>query len=807
MHRLHYIFLTLVFFAGWGTAPISGVSAQAPHRVFRFDLEEETVDMIALMKASNTPAVSMAIDNGQLDSSFTAALPGAAALNTETLFSAGAASALPVCIAVLQLVERGAFDLNAPINSYLHRGKLADGESVTLHDVLLMKPRMGSGYKPDGYFAGTALPELADIAEGFRFKGIRKLNKGTEYGGWVLLQLVLEQHYKEPLDAIIQREVFRPLCLGNLFYATALNPSQLKRAAMGHMKSGEAVQGGYKRYVAQSDAGLWTNAADYAKLVRALLDINQGKEGSILLPETVEMAFAERYGHRSLLSHMSESGHPYWGGNSKGYYFTMQAHFAEDWVAVVAMNRDLNWRLGSPVVWQLGMLGKQWRSEGRLGIILQPDDTDEALITELEHKAFVEGVKTERLNAEGGLPKAISATPAFVYQSPAGRAIYGGKHNDLEAITKFVRLNQATPRKFAADERTNILAFHRGRQMIVMPLKLTAPTGTEAPAELPLIIEEVLHDQLVLKTSFEQTETVSLNAQDRRVYLDVHSYRTGDGAYKLTYALFSQFNCHTPVFTNYGEPVSVNSDGRGLDQLTTRISADVTKMMQPGLGLIPANFATTTPVMDWADLGWALDQAVATKQVSTAFTEPVAVAGTYSANLTEKDAPGMFFSFPSPLDRYSGEVRELVADFNFSEAGTVVSGQVDLPVASISTTSGSLDIYVLGDILKSGKYPTASLTFESVSLPGSWQVNEPVTVIIPAELILRGKTHTIQVNAVFTPQADGDLAIAADFGIDFKKVFGRNGPDGPEDIRHQLGFTARFGVQQLTGKLDDGVKG
>jgi CubicO group peptidase (beta-lactamase class C family) len=700
----------------------------------------------------------------------------------------------------LQLVERGDLALNAPVNSYLNRGKLKDGEAVTLRDALLMKPRMGSGYKPEGYAAGSTLPELTEIAERFRYKGMRKANKSTEYGGWVLLQLVLEQHYDEPLNTIIQREVFRPLCLEQMFYATELLPGQRKQAIMGRLENGEAVKDGYKRYVAQADAGLWTNAKDYTKLVRALLDIKRGKEQSILQPKTVEMAFAEHYGHRSLLSHLDKGGNPYWGGNAKGYYFTMQAHFTEDWVAVVAMNRDLNWRLGSPVVWQLGMLAKQWRTDGRLGIILSSDEAENTLIAALEHRAFVEGVRTERILARGGVPATITATPAFVYQSSGGRSIYGGVHNDLQAITKFIRLNQAAPRKFAADERTDVLAHQRGRQTIVMPLKLTAPSGTNAPSNLPAAIAGSLYDQLVLKTAFDQLASVTLNAQDRRLYLDVHSYRTVEGTYQMTYALFSQFNCHTPVFTSYGAPITVSASGDGLESFTTQVAMDVTKMMQPDLGFVPANLPAATPVIDWDGLGWTLDQVIATKQFTTAFTEPVAIAGIYRAALTQEEAPGLFFSFPSPLDRYSGEVRELVADFNFTANGTMVTGQVDLPVAALSTTSGSLDTYVLGDVLKSKKYPNASLVFTAIEVPGNWQHNDPVAVTIPAQLTIRGKEHPVEVKAVFTPTPDGSLSIAADFGIDFKKVFGMKGPDGPEAIRHQLDFTARFRASPLASK-------
>ncbi|MEM9931507.1 MAG: YceI family protein, partial [Bacteroidota bacterium] len=219
---------------------------------------------------------------------------------------------------------------------------------------------------------------------------------------------------------------------------------------------------------------------------------------------------------------------------------------------------------------------------------------------------------------------------------------------------------------------------------------------------------------------------------------------------------------------------------------------DLATIKNPIQGFVPEALPANVKERSWAALGWELDETVVAQQAVATFAAPVAIGGTYRAALTTEDTPGLFFSFPAPLDRYSGEVRELTVDFNFSATGDQVSGQVELPVSSIKTSSGSLDTYVLGDILKSKRYPTARLDFAATTVPGEWRAGQALAMEIPATLTMRGKTTEVIVSATFTPGADGSLETAADFGIHFGNVFGMDAPDGPEAIRNQLHFTARF---------------
>lgn len=767
---------------------------------FRFEISGRTVDLLTIMRETNTPGLSAAFEHNAGDTTFTASV-NEKALSSNTIFPVGAASSAPMIVLVLQLVERGTVELDAPINDYISSLEipLNKGAEITVRDLLLMKPILGSGYKPQSFSSGEKRPALIDLARQLKPRGTRKADKGTEHGGWILLQLLLEDLYGEDLQTIADREIFNPLCLEDMFYASELPADMVSRASVGHKENGSVLPGNYQRYVSTGCHGLWATPLDYVHFVRAILDIQHGKTNSILKPKTVNMAMKRAYGHRSLLFHLSADGSPYWGGNAKGFYFNMQVDMKNDWVSAVAMNRQLNWRLGGPVLGQTFSLAKQWHSGDKLGIFLQEKDLSDPTLAAIEHYAFHSGLKTERIIVKQGFPVEITSTPAYAYQSSKGRAIYSGRHDSAEAIGQFIRRSQVEPKKMVADEKLDVLVRQRGRQHIALPIKLTSPTGNEAPAELPERLQRQITASLQSVSGFKQRPDVTLTALDRRIYLDLHPFRKADGSYAISYALFSQFDCHNPVSDNFGKPVMLrNDDGIDVEKLALAITADLKKMLDANAGFVPRPVGTAVSVSDWSAIGFALSPEVASNQPTESFRTPVSVMGDYRAALSTDDPPGLYFSFPSPLDRYSGEVRELTANFDFDTQVSAVSGSVTLPVASIATGSGSLDTYVLGDILRSGKFSTASLVFDQVVLAGNWFPGVAKKASIPASLTVRGKTFPVTIAASFTPNEAGLLSVIADFELDFKAIFNSPGPDGPDDIRRRLGFQAAFDLHPVT---------
>lgn len=768
---------------------------------FRFEHNGRTVDLPTIMRETNTPNLRVAFEYDGGDTTFTAST-NKEALPENTIFPVGAASSAPIVVLVLQLVERGTVRLDDPVNDHINSLEvpLNKGAEVTIRDLLLVKTKLGSGYKPEGFSAGEKIPTLLEEARRLKPRGTRGIEKSTEYGGWVLLQLLVEDVYGEDLQTIAHREIFQPLCLEDMFYAAELPTNRLAQAAGGHNEDGSKLPGNYLRYTVGCH-GLWATPLDYLRLVREILAIQQGKTESILRPETAKMAMERAYGHRSLLFHLSDDGNPYWGGNAKGFFFNMQVDLKNDWVSVVAMDRQLNWRLSGPVIGQTFLRAQQWRSEDKLGIFLQEQDLDDPTLADIEHYAFVNSLKTERILSDQGFPAEITATPAYVYQSSKGRAVYSGRHDVSRAIEQFIRRSQVEPRKMVSDEKAEVLVHRRGRQGIALPIKLTAPSGTDAPAELPKQLQQAIKASLTAASGFEQAANVSLSALDRRIYLDIHPYRNNDGSYAISYALFSQFDCHTPVANNFGQPLLLSKDGTERpEQLAAAIARDLAAMLDDKKGFVPRPVEASVLENDWSDLGFGLSAEIASQQPTESFRTPLAVTGAYLAALSNTDAPGLYFSFPSPLDRYSGEVRELTAEFNFTPQAATVSGSVSLPVAAIATGSGSLDTYVLGDILKSGKFPEASLVFDAVSLTGAWFPGVAKEASIPARLTVRGKSFPVTIAASFTPDETGILAVTADFELDFKAVFGSPGPDGPDNIRRRLGFQAAFDLHPGTLK-------
>jgi CubicO group peptidase (beta-lactamase class C family) len=773
--------------------------AQAPYEVFRFDHDGQTVTMMELMEASNTPGLSIALDYGKGDTAFVAQLREMG-IDKNAKFPIGAASCAPVAIGIMQLVDRGQLNLDRPVNTYLKRAQLPlnKGKEITVRDVLLLKAKLGSDYKPDGYAKGADMPDLAAMVSKLKPSGWRKPGGNSEYGGWLVLQMLLEDHYGEPLADIMDREVFAPVGMTNSFYATELNKGQLVGAAKGHEDNGNPWPDGYRRYPELACAGMWTTPTDYVRMVRAVLNAAQGQEGGILSPATAKASLERGHGFRSLLFHVNGEGLPYWGGNAKGFYFQMQAHPEENWICAVAMNRDLNWRLGGPVVWQGGLLAKQWRSEDRLGIVLQQEDLTDATVAKIEHFAFVNGIRSERIMVSSGLPEGITSTPAYVFQNGKGRAIYSGKHNVSEGIIQFIQASRLAPKKAGGDTRTGLL-MRRGYQKISIPLKITAPTGKDAPKALPESILTAFAQQMVNYPGLEES-TTELGPLDRRIYLDLHGYRTEAGHYQMTFALFSQFNCHTPEYTSFGSPIVVKENGYGTNNLVAAITTELQKLLDVERGIVGRPVPSKISEVSWGALGWELSERVVAAQSTTNFAPAISMAEAYEVNLGQGDQPGLFFGFPAPLDRYSGSVNELTGSFTLTDNGRQIAGAFELPVSAIKTGNAALDYYVLDDLLKQKKHPTATLKFSSTAVPDDWRVGERQELQIPAQLTIRGKRVPVILEATFTPDDQGGLVATAKFFVDFRKIFKNDGPDGPEDIRRRLEFSAGFTANSVNAR-------
>lgn len=347
------------------------ISSQCLHAQFEENFKPQTKEPMTVrdyMSAEQVPGFSFFADFGNgTDTSVLIGHRGDASHSPvilQTRFQAGSMAAAAVCLAVLHLVDQGVVELDAPVNTYLpspvlDKRKKPDGP-VTVRDLLIYRRDFDMAQKPKGYPAGYSLPTLQEVLTGsgsarnkpIAVKGNLNASENSQYGNILYLQQLLEHHYKKPLTEIVRTTILDPLGMTDTEYTAELNGEAQQLSAIGHDDNGEPIEGGYRRYPETGIAGMWTTPRDYCKLVRHVMDAANGLDNSIISVELAEMGLKQQFIHRSLIFNVNGDGKVYWGGNGKGFFMSMQAWVKEGIIAVAACNKNLQWRLVNPSLWQ-----------------------------------------------------------------------------------------------------------------------------------------------------------------------------------------------------------------------------------------------------------------------------------------------------------------------------------------------------------------------------------------------------------------------------------------------------------------------
>lgn len=232
--------------------------------------------------------------------------PRPAPMTADTVFDiASLTKPLGTTLAVLALVERGAVALDAPLGRYLREFDGRPFRDVTVRRLL-------------AHTAGfPAIPPNRVVAVGFpaaaRALAERPLDypPGTAFQysdtGFMLLGEVVRRVSGEPLDRYLARVLFRPLGLRD---TTFRPPASLRpRIAPTQFHNGTLLQGEVHDPRARllggvaGHAGLFSTAADLARICRLLLNGGELDGVRILRPATVRALWepvGEAEGRRSL---------------------------------------------------------------------------------------------------------------------------------------------------------------------------------------------------------------------------------------------------------------------------------------------------------------------------------------------------------------------------------------------------------------------------------------------------------------------------------------------------------------------------
>ncbi|MEL6588752.1 MAG: serine hydrolase domain-containing protein [Bacteroidota bacterium] len=356
MHYLRFL-LTYSFFLSLGIFLPQLVQAQSPF--FSFSEGENTYTLKQKMDAAKVYGISYYIMNGETqDTSFQVGyrdLENQQLVESNTRFQVGSMSAPLVHFAVLRAVDEGLIDLDTKVNDYLEQWQvnwtpLAMFRPLRVRDLLLQTHKFNLGSKPWGYVPGTETPTLLQILNGespSQEKAVKRISghnlRGySSFANVMILQLLLEETYEQPLSTIIEQKVLQPLGMSDSRFVAELSSTDQATSAVGYDKQGKRIEGDRWVYPEVAAVGLWSTPRDYARFVWHVMQAAKGKDNRFLSQEMALAGISPDKKNRALIFYATPD--LYWGGASMGFRTQFRASIDQEWVAVCFMNSHENWR-------------------------------------------------------------------------------------------------------------------------------------------------------------------------------------------------------------------------------------------------------------------------------------------------------------------------------------------------------------------------------------------------------------------------------------------------------------------------------
>ncbi|MBM3121777.1 MAG: beta-lactamase family protein [Chloroflexi bacterium] len=218
-------------------------------------------------------------------------------VTADTVFQVASVSKAVTAWGVMRLVERGLLNLDAPVERYLTRWHLPasdyDASGVTIRRLLSHTAGLSVGGFP-GYPPDQTLPSLEESLSGNnRGAGVVRIamEPGAQWsysgGGYILLQLIVEEVTGETFSRYMQREVLEPLGMthSSFEWRADLRPA----TAIAYSSAGSPLPN--YLFTEQAAAGLYTTAPDLALLVAAAMPGTGGEPAGrgVLSPDTLTL--------------------------------------------------------------------------------------------------------------------------------------------------------------------------------------------------------------------------------------------------------------------------------------------------------------------------------------------------------------------------------------------------------------------------------------------------------------------------------------------------------------------------------------
>jgi polyisoprenoid-binding protein YceI len=284
----------------------------------------------------------------------------------------------------------------------------------------------------------------------------------------------------------------------------------------------------------------------------------------------------------------------------------------------------------------------------------------------------------------------------------------------------------------------------------------------------------------------------------------VHPYLDGDLLF-LSCEIYSQFHCHTPIYSALDDPlIGIWDDRQGLfSDLGEQLEAEILRQMRsaPSRDAV-APVADSVPVVSWEALGLELPES---RVASRAAAE---VPITPPRQWVIDDAPetsSVLFRFAPPLDNYAGRAQLQSAAIDLGPQGLDGTEAVfRVAVSTITMGEPLLDRELqTPKFLHADEHPVSSFTMKSIEADvPRLRFGEKTNAMMRGTFRMKGRSIPIGVRAALEPVIDASgrprLLMTADWSIRIGDPFGLEGPDGPLPARDTVLFSCHITLRPHT---------
>lgn len=300
-------------------------------------------------------------------------------IDRDTLFPTASFSKWITALGVMQLVQAGRVDLDAPVSSYLRRWQIPDSpydsEAVTVRRLLSHTAGLTDGLGFGEYAADETLPSLieslndprasaADASASRKVRIALGRTPGSEWdysgGGYLILQLLIEEVTGQTFAHYMRSSLFDPLGMSRSTYGF---PGAEDNAARAYHPDGSPAE--LYQYAASAATGFASTAADLTRLTMAVLNdrapdlISQSTLQQMRQPEASLYGF-EIWGLGTILYAGTDSGDYVYGHDGQNEpainsSLRINPDSRDGFIALASGNRSLATYLGFEwVYWQTG---------------------------------------------------------------------------------------------------------------------------------------------------------------------------------------------------------------------------------------------------------------------------------------------------------------------------------------------------------------------------------------------------------------------------------------------------------------------